>query len=109
MGDLLQIEITSTCKTEPRHAEMNSKGYTQVQWHCGASKEYTLHLPGGVFEGYPDDFTVLVYGPEFVPETPLELNDTITYEQVIRNYVYDSSGNNCNLPRAVPPDILINP
>jgi hypothetical protein len=105
-ADVQPVTINSRCTANPQTVHLGIGYKTKVQFHCGAGQLFILLMDGGAFIGRPTPFPVIVNGPTFVPNLPLEVapgaNDHIV------NYVYDLSGNNCPpIVKDNPPDIII--
>ena len=103
----IKVTITTVCKTSNNAAQLSNQAnsHNQIQWHAaGQNDSYTLHLPGGVFGGQPNDFTVVVSGSDFQPSPPLQLVSDPS-KQTISNYIYQGDGN-CRTEDP-PPEILI--
>jgi hypothetical protein len=105
-----QVTIQSVCNANPRSAGIGGgSGYSSIQWQATGSNTYCLKLPGGVFTGQPNDFTVSISGTGWQPSTALTVADNAT-AQTIANYIYspDCNGSNCSqLQGDPPPDIII--
>src|SRR5262249_46069563 len=106
------IDIHNVCQTTPNQSEKAVKTDT-IQWRTGLFDAWSLRLPGGVFYGHPNDFTLLISGVLPQPATALVVNTGGPV--VISNYIYDSNGHNCirtsnkksKKRTANPPEILI--
>ncbi|MBZ5728940.1 MAG: hypothetical protein LAP87_28670 [Acidobacteriia bacterium] len=57
-----------------------------------------------IFEGYNHNFVLVVNGPDFVPNPPLQVRKDAKHG--FKNYIYDQTGLNCHL-KAPPPEVPI--
>jgi hypothetical protein len=105
-ADVQPVTINSRCTANPQPVHLGIGYKTKVQFHCGAGQQYILQMVGGVFIGDSDPFPVVVSGPAWVPDPPLEVAPGVNAHIV--NYVYDLSGKNCPpIKKDNPPDIII--
>ena len=96
------ITIHSVCVTTPDE-HVHVKAGDRVRWQADHAAIYVLHIPGGFFQGEPNNFTILVVSTLWTKDYVVAgtAGDTLT------NYIYDLSGNNCLLLTDGPPDIII--
>lgn len=115
----MKITIHKSCDTTPKHPKIGPKD--DLQFQCDALQIFAVNLPGGVFIGYPDNFSLPVAGPFLFPVSPLQ--PVPGTKARIANYIYDVLGQNCTQLRKkhrkkkkkavsktrldVPPDIII--
>jgi hypothetical protein len=107
MPTTLKVTIQSVCNSNPQAGQMGGANEpSEIQWQATGSESYSLQLPGGVFVGYPNAFTLTITGTGWQPSTPLQIASNAT-AQSISNYIYQN-GSNCDNPGGDnPPDIII--
>jgi|GEM_PF-6094364 len=102
-GNPIKCVITQKCEANPQVSLLVLKVRNQIQWKAAPpSSSYTLKLPGGYFEGHPNDFDLVITGNVFLPVIPLVAIKACR----IGPYIYDSSGTTC-ATIAEPPEIII--
>jgi hypothetical protein len=98
-----KLEIQSVCQTSNNLQHL--KAGDGIQWKSAGLATYVLNLPGGVFQGYANDFEVDVIPVIFSP--PLPLIVTLKTAFSIKNYI-TTNGKSCSA-LGDPPEIIIDP
>ena len=97
------ITIHSVCVTTPDE-HVHVKVGDQVRWKADHAEVFILHIPGGFFQGHPEDFLIFVLAGIWTA------NYTVAGKvgTVLTNYIYSLDGKNCLIETADgPPDIII--
>lgn len=106
-ASLLRVTVNSVCRANPQAATLGgTSGKTQIQWQATGTESYDLHLPGGVFVGQTDPFTLTITGTGWQPDTPYQLVSNAT-AATYSKYVYQNGQNCQSLSGDLPPDIII--
>ena len=95
------ITIHSVCQTTPDQHVHVRRG-DNVRWHADHTAIYVLHIPGGFFQGEPNDFFIWVVSGLWTRDYTV----AGAPGNVVANYIYNLQGTNC-LPDTQPPDIII--
>ena len=97
------ITIHDVCHTTSAE-QVHVKAGDTIRWSADHAAIFYLNFPGGFFAGEPDEFQVLVLSTIWTKEYKVDGKPGAT----VRAYIYDSSGQNCQLTADDgPPEIII--